>query len=160
MTPPDPTWFLPDWAPNLHPIVVHFPIGLLVTAFVVDVFAFVFRRQQFLNQGAAGLYTLGTLLACVAFLTGRNAAATVFTPGMAHALVDEHWTWGLWTTLYFCALTSLRLVAQRRLATEPRTLWGLMVLGGALGVLLLAGTAERGAGLVYQYGVGVIRPQS
>lgn len=147
---------LPEWAPNLHPLVIHFPIGLLVTAAAVDMLAFVFRRHASLRQAAAGLYVLGTILALAAYLTGRQAASTVFTPGMAQALVSEHWTWGMWTTIYFGGLTTLRLIAHQRLTTEPRTFWGLIVLAGVLGILLLFGTAERGARLVYQYGVGVI----
>ena len=27
---------LPEWAPNIHPMLVHFPIGLLVIAVLMD----------------------------------------------------------------------------------------------------------------------------
>lgn len=150
------TWLLPAWAPNLHPILVHFPIGLLVAAVVFDLLAFALRRQSSWRNGAAGLYVFGTTLMFATYLSGREAAATVFTPGMAHGLVDQHWSWAMWTLIYFAVLTIGRLVVHRRLSGEHPTLWSLCLIGGAGGLLLLTETANRGARLVYEYGVGVL----
>ena len=36
---------LPEWLPNVHPLVVHFPIALLIVALVADVVAVMWRRQ-------------------------------------------------------------------------------------------------------------------
>lgn len=146
--------WLPDWAPNLHPLLVHFPIALLVTAVAVDLLAVCIRDASFTRR-ATGFYALGATLLCVTYLSGRDAAATVFTPGMAHAIVQEHWAWAMWTTFYFIALTGARLLGRRRLSQGERGLRGVFLIAGACGVLLLTTTAERGARLVYQYGVGV-----
>ncbi len=151
-----PRWLLPDWAPNLHPVLVHFPVALLVTAVACDFLAFALKRHPFLRNGAAALYLLGTVLIVPTYLSGREAGATVFTPGMAHGLVDEHWTWAMWTLLYFIGLTGGRLVAHWRLAGWHPALWAFFLVGGAGGVLLLTTTAERGARLVFDYGVGVL----
>ncbi len=146
--------WLPDWAPNLHPMLVHFPIALLVAAVVVDALA-VFRRDATHTRRATGFYALGSTFLLVTYLSGRDAAATVFTPGMAHAIVQEHWAWAMWTTLYFSALTGARLL-DGRLSRGHRGLGGVFLIAGTCGVILLTATAERGARLVYQYGVGVV----
>jgi uncharacterized membrane protein len=31
---------VPDWAPNIHPLLVHFPIALLYAAIAVDLVGF------------------------------------------------------------------------------------------------------------------------
>ena len=146
--------WLPEWAPNLHPVLVHFPIALLVTAVAVDFLAVCSRDGSFARR-ATGFYALGATCLLVTYLSGRDAAATVFTPGMAHATVQEHWAWALWTTVYFVALTGGRLLGRGRLSRGGRGVRGLFLLAGTCGVLFLTITAERGARLVYQYGVGV-----
>ena len=146
--------WLPDWAPNLHPVLVHFPIALLATAVVVDLLAVLSRDASFTRR-ATGFYALGAMLLLVTYLSGRDAATTVFTPGMAHALVREHWGWAMWTTVYFVALTGARLLGRVQLSRERRAVRGVFLIAGACGVILLTMTAERGARLVYQYGVGV-----
>ena len=146
--------WLPDWAPNLHPVLVHFPIALLVTAVAVDVLA-VFSRDASFTRRATGFYALGATCLLVTYLSGRDAAVTVFTPGMAHAIVQEHWARAMWTTLYFVALTGARLLGWVRLSRGHRGVRGVFLIAGSCGVILLTMTAERGARLVYQYGVGV-----
>jgi uncharacterized membrane protein len=84
------------------------------------------------------------------------AASTVFTPGMAHGLVAEHGTWALATTISFAVLATLRLVGRLVGLRDTRAI-RLLFLGLGLAVLLLVQqTAERGARLVYEQGVGVI----
>jgi len=146
--------WLPDWAPNLHPVFVHFPIALLVTAVAVDILSVLSRDRSFTRR-ATGFYMLGTLFLMMTYLSGRDAAATVFTPGMAHAVVQDHWALAMWTTLYFVALTAARLLGRGRLLQGDRGVRGIFLIAGTCGVVLLTMTAERGARLVYQYGVGV-----
>lgn len=153
-------WLLPDGVPNAHPMLVHFPIGLLITAFLCDCVALALKRRSSWRNGATALYAFGTALMVATYLTGREAAALVFTPGMAHALVDEHWTWAMWTLIYFSSLTVGRIAAHQRLLGDRSALRSLFVLAGLGGVALLTATSERGARLVYEYGVGVIIPGS
>ena len=145
-----------DWAPNLHPVLVHFPIALLATAVAID-FLGVFSKGASLTRRATGFYALGAMLLLVTYLSGRDAAATVFTPGMAHALVWEHWGLAMWTGVYFVALTGARLLGRVQLSRGHRGVRGIFLIAGACGIILLTMTAERGARLVYRYGVGVVR---
>ncbi len=50
---------VPEWAPNLHPLLVHFPIGLLTTAAALDFVALTFRGNRPLPDTATFLYLPG-----------------------------------------------------------------------------------------------------
>lgn len=150
-----PSYLLPAWAPNLHPIVVHFPIAWLAAALIVDLIALVLPRTSWAETMASVLYPTGAVSAWVTYLSGRQAAATVLTPGMAHALVLDHWNWALATTICFTGVAAVRFVFMYR-RTNP-SFWTRTALTAVAvaGMLLLFQTAERGARLVYEYGVGV-----
>jgi uncharacterized membrane protein len=147
---------IPGWAPNLHPLVIHFPIVLLITAVAIDLLDAVFERPGWLGTVATSLYAAGAAEAVAAYLTGVQAASTVFIPGMAHPVVEDHRAWALITTWYFAFVSVARVFAW--FAGFPRARWHRVVLlvAGLVGVVLLQQTAERGARLVYQHGVGVI----
>jgi uncharacterized membrane protein len=36
---------VPEWAPNVHPLVVHFPIALVIAAALADALALAVRRR-------------------------------------------------------------------------------------------------------------------
>ena len=44
--------FIPDWAPNVHPMLVHFPIALLCVAVLLDAVALAMRKQAGLRLAA------------------------------------------------------------------------------------------------------------
>jgi uncharacterized membrane protein len=151
------SYLLPAWAPNLHPLVVHFPIAWLTAALIADLISLVFPRAAWAETMARVLYPTGAASAWLTYLSGRQAAATVLTPGMAHALVLDHWNWALATTVCFTGVAAVRLFIFRRKAPS---FWTRAVLtaGALAGMLLLFQTGERGARLVYEYGVGVSIP--
>jgi len=149
---------IPGWAPNLHPLIVHFPIALLVTAAGLDVVGCALRCNRSLRFVATVLYVLGTLTIVATYFTGRAAAATIWLPGMAHAAVKEHWDWAFRTVWFFGILTMVRLVLLWRARADPRpALIAALTLVGLLGCILLGETGDRGGRLVYEYGVGIAR---
>ena len=149
---------LPDWAPNIHPLLVHFPIALLCAAAAVDVVGWAFRRNRQLRQLATLLYVLGTGGAIVAYVTGRAASQTIWLPGMAQAVLRQHWDWALRTVWFFAMATVVRLVLLRPSRREPgAALVAVFVLVGLVGIGLLLETGDRGGRLVYQHGVGTTR---
>ena len=166
---------LTDWAPNAHALVVHLPIGLLVTAFAAELVALLRRRPEPVSTVSTALYATGWLTLAAAYLTGRAAAPEVYTPGLAVPVVDGHWSLALWCLLYFGALTAARLwmmgvpgrpprasgageTPAQAVATRRRAAHLAFGAAGLAGLLLLAATAELGGRLVYQYGVGVSAP--
>jgi len=148
---------LPAWAPNVHPLLVHFPIGLLVSAALFDLALIVFGRHE-AAKVVTGLYLAGTTLLVATYLSGRSAARTVLLPGMAHGPVDDHWRLAAWCLGYFVALTGARLVLRAELRRGRGAVAAGFVLAGLVGLALLAETAGRGGRLVYEYGVGVVTP--
>ena len=147
-------------AVTLHPLLVHFPIGLIVTAAVIDVAALGTDPRSTLRRAATGLYLAGAATLIAAYFTGRSDAALVRIPGPAHAVVDEHWTWALRTTVYMGLLGVGRLGLEVAGLLTGRGRWLPVVAAGLVGVLLLFQTAERGGRLVYEHGVGVAAPRT
>lgn len=92
---------LPEWAPNLHPLVVHFPIALLVIAVLVDFIRLAKRKHEGLNLTVQILYGLGTLGLIFAFLSGREATETVEVAGQAFSVLASHENWALATMIFF-----------------------------------------------------------
>jgi uncharacterized membrane protein len=149
---------VPDWAPNIHPLLVHFPIALLITAVGLDVAGWVRRRNRPLRQAATLLYVLGTGAAVAAYFTGRAASQAIWLPGMAHAVVKEHWDWAFRTVWFFAIVTGLRLVLLRPTRRDPgHVIVAALALAGLLGIGLLLETGDRGGRLVYRHGVGTVR---
>jgi uncharacterized membrane protein len=148
-----------DWAPNIHPLLVHFPIALLLAAVATDVAGWLLLCNKWLRQVATFLYVLGTLTIMATYLTGRAAAQSVWLPGMAQAIVKEHWDWAFRTVWAFGAITVARLVVLWPRSRDPRrVVIAAFALAGVMGVLMLGETGDRGGRLVYQFGVGTARP--
>ena len=148
---------VPAWAPNVHPMLVHFPIALLFTSVLLDLLAYPLqgRARVLVRDVGALLGVIGALAALATYLTGRAAADTVLIPGMAHSLVKAHGDWAFWTVCYFAALALLRLVVLVVGRTTGPRVTAALVVAGLVGLGLLFETADRGAELVYRHGVGV-----
>ena len=148
---------IPSWAPNVHPLVVHFPIVLVLAAAAVDLLAAFLRRPGGFGAAAVAGYVLGAMAAVVAYVTGSAGAVTVLIPGMAHGLVADHRRWAFVTTWYLVALVAARLLAETIGILRARPYRAIFVALGLAGAVLVHQTAERGGRLVYEQGVGVIR---
>jgi len=150
---------VPSWAPNIHPLVVHFPIALLYAAIAVDLVGCACWCNKPLRQAATLLYALGTVGAIAAYLTGRAASQSIWLPGMAEPVLKEHWDWALRTVWFFPTVTVVRLALLRPTRREPAVaLVVALALVGLVGIGLLLATGDRGGRLVYQHGVGTSRP--
>lgn len=153
---------IPSWE-GMHPLVVHFPVALLIVAPLLVMLALVLRAHaRGLTIGGLVLMTLGTAGAWVAILTGEAATDLVKhgAPAMLEAIERHRSAAGnvrtVFTvlTLLFAGLTWLPARLAVRLSPRARlgvTLVLLAAYGGAM--LLLVKAAHLGGLLVHEYGI-------
>lgn len=135
---------------SAHPLVVHFPIALLLTAVALDAAAAVVKRPG-LRRIALWNLTLGTLAAGLAVLTGLRAAEIAKHSFEIHQVMELHERLGITTLSLGALVTVWRLVRRDALRAWERvlTMALLVVLAGTL-----AYGAHLGGRLVYAFGVG------
>ena len=135
--------------PNLHPVVVPVPIGLLAGSVLLDLLAFATGAPQLWTTGRWTLW-LGTLGLGLAILTGDPAAESVgpFLGADAEALMERHHELGM-IALVACGILSVwRLVAPARWRAQY-----LLLAAATLAIVAIG--ADLGGLLVFRHGVGV-----
>lgn len=142
---------LPDWAPNAHPLIVHFPIALFFAAVVADLVA-VARRS---NSGVAPiLYAAAGIGAIAAFFSGRSGADALMVSAHVIADLNRHADWGQRVAIFAGLFAVARLVVWRTQSSwRPAVQVPLLVIGIA-GMAVVAKTADLGGLLVYKHGLG------
>jgi uncharacterized membrane protein len=135
---------------NVHPLFVHFPIALWLTALLFEALAVIFGSEEWHRTAARILY-IGTLAGIVTVLTGLAAEKSV-PPGHAMVIVGIHETLMMITTSVAIGLSLFALVFRKNFTAAFRKylLAGLVVMA----ILMTLG-ADRGAQLIYEYGTAV-----
>ncbi|MYG69434.1 MAG: hypothetical protein F4199_05220 [Rhodothermaceae bacterium] len=144
---------LPEWMPNLHPMVVHFPIALIIVAFAVDVVALFFRKISMLPRMSTILYVLGALGAVGSVVSGEAAVETVAVSGQASSILANHEDVGEIVMYYFLIYSVLRLALWW--FSFRLVFWVPLTIIGAIGLIPLYQASSFGGRLVYEQGVGV-----
>lgn len=162
---------MPTWS-HLHPLIVHFPIALLLVAPLLVLLGLLWPAQRTgLHAAALVLLLLGTCMAVLAVSTGMAAtAAAGRNPELLPAL-DHHEHLAKQAAVLYSGLSLAFLVLyllswRRRQGTSPR--WLIIVhllwLAASLGAsLLLIQTGHLGGRMVHELGfhagaVPAIRP--
>lgn len=173
---------------DLHPIVVHFPIALLIASVSLDMLSLALRRAG-LTTAATWLLVLGVPGALAALLTGK-VSGSVLNTAAASDLLHLHKICAVGASLTFGTLLLLRLVwlaprvlqwlpqfvpatqsvavgGQRALRSVlpalytsrlPAIIVAMYMVLSIVGVVLLALTGYFGGAIVYDRGVGPIVP--
>jgi uncharacterized membrane protein len=141
---------LPGW----HPMVVHFPLALVVSGTLLLWAAALLRHEgraaTFATVGTWNL-CLGALAALIALASGLAAVLDLHVGVAAHQAISTHLKWAIFTTL---ALVLLAVWRGAGSAAQARPAWiFLIVLSAATAALIETG--YRGGQNVYRYGVGV-----
>jgi uncharacterized membrane protein len=143
----------------VHPMLVHFPIVLFVSAFIIDLFLILrggdLAARRPLANLALGLLIAAGTMAVVAAIFGDIALEDALAKGFPEAPLEQHEGFG-WTTAYaFAGYALLRLLAHwRRFSLAGLRGWATTAVTAA-GVVLLLTTAFYGGKLVYEHGVNV-----
>ncbi len=135
---------------SVHPLVVHFPIALTLTALVLDLAALIFKRSG-LHRIALWNLSLGTLGAGAAVLTGLQAEDVAKHSFEIWKVMGLHERLGITTLILGLMATGLRLFKRDQLTPRLRAL--------CLALMLLMTTsltfgAFLGGRMVYEFGVG------
>lgn len=145
---------LPDWIPNIHPLIIHFPIALLVFAVLFDSSRLFFKNKEWLGNTTISLYVFGSIGLLAAFLSGREAVNTVVLTGDAISVVTLHEDWALYTLIFFGIFTAIRFWFWWK-ELEKGWVLPLLIAPAFIGIGMLWYTGELGTKLVYKHGVAV-----
>ena len=145
---------------KLHPAIVHFPIGLLLTAAFFDAGCLVFRQFLWLDRSATALMTLGGIGLGAAYLAGERAAeAAAPVTGIAQGVLADHEDLALLTLWAWGAAIVLRLFVSWIGRHDLEVQLGIFRLAALILVFaaaaLLVLTAYHGGQLVFDHGIGV-----
>lgn len=145
--------------PNIHPLLVHFPIALLPTALALELVGLLRARPWWASRAAVVLLILAAVLTYAAYEAGEEAAEGLTrVPPAAQPALAEHDAAASWAL----RLTVLALLLRIAVAFHGRSrvAWyraerGLSAMVTALAVVAVAWTADLGGRLVYDHGLAV-----
>ena len=135
---------------NIHPLLVHFPIALLSSFFIVNLIAH-FVKKDPLQTVATWLLYLGAVSAIFTVLAGFSAAETVAHNENVHDIMEHHEDVGI-------SILSLSLgLSAWRIKTGVLQGWknGVFLTLSVLLFGLIIQGADLGGLMVYKYGVAV-----
>lgn len=143
----------------VHPMLVHFPIVLLITAVAADIIVHLTKKEianrQCLPMIALWALLLGTVSAGLAAIFGDIASDKAISLGYPSGPIEIHETLALVTIAVFSLYCLLRLLALWRRYPLRGLIGWISVLPGMAGAVLLIVTAYYGGELVYHFGVNI-----
>ena len=142
---------LADTIEDLHSIIVHFPIALLVLLTALTVYVVV-RPTTGMLQTTWLLLVIGTIGAIAASVSGLISHFP-YEETELHAVIETHQFWSFGVTGLFIAITVWRFVSRRRGKDSGASIPFLIVVGIGAGLLVMSGMT--GGDLVFDYGINV-----
>ena len=143
----------------VHPMLVHFPIVLLITACSLDIIVLLIKKdlanRQCLPLVALSVLLLGTMSAGIAAIFGDIALDKAISLGFPRGPLETHETLALITIAVFSVHCLLRPLALWRRYPLRAFIGWISALPGMVGAVLLIFTAYYGGELVYHFGVNV-----
>jgi uncharacterized membrane protein len=138
---------------HFHPMVVHFPIALILVGFLADLIYLFWKKEPCLAKTGFWLMVLGTLGAIAAFTTGEFFTSHP-SEGEIAGVFEQHETGAWFTLIVMIAGTALRvfLVAAKKELTSLKWLVFVLYLAGVASVSF---TGFIGGYMVYSYMIGL-----
>lgn len=143
--------FNPD---HYHPMLVHFPIALLIVGFLFDVAGEIYKKEKCLHKTGFILQILGTLGAIAAFITGDNFTKWEAFQGATKDAFELHQDAAILTLWIVIAALVVRIliVMMQRFSGWTKWLSLLLYLAGAAAV---GYTGFMGGNLVLNFLMGI-----
>ncbi len=140
-------------AQHLHPMIVHFPIALLIVGLLADA-AGLFSKKDFFSNAGFYLLILGTIGVVAAYLSGDLAGDGVTEAGPLKQALETHEAAAKLSILLISIAALVRIafmVIKRYTGSLKWIAFGLFLIG----VLSIARTGYYGGELVYKHAAGV-----
>lgn len=138
---------------HLHPMIVHFPIALLLVGFLFEIMS-LFIKKEFFGTASFYLLILGTLGVIGAYISGDMAGDGISETGMLKTALETHEEAALialWTATA-AAIFRIAFVILNRKVQILKWVSFILFLCGAIAV---GRTGYYGGQLVYKYAAGV-----
>ena len=132
---------------HLHPMLVHFPISLIIAGFAADA-VYLFKKYEWLSKAGFSLMILGTFGAMIAYLTGLLFTGKP-TEGEVVEIFKLHALGGFITLIIMSVVSVLRIYFYLK-HNEDRFNWGIFLLF-LLGAIAVSFTGYMGGIMVYTY---------
>lgn len=136
---------------NIHPLFVHFPIALLLSAIAFYLLGILFRRESLLGTGKWTLFA-GTLSAVITVWTGLQAAGTVAHGGDTHQIMMAHQYLGFAVLGISIILSAWVLFTKADLPQKGKKIFFIALV--LLGFVIIQ-QSDLGGRMVFLNGVGV-----
>jgi uncharacterized membrane protein len=137
---------------HLHPMIVHFPIAIIMIGFLADILSLFFTKEKCLSTMGFYLEILGMIAAIVAFGTGYYLTSSM--EGDAGVLRENHQFFATLTLISIILATFFRilLVYQKKEESQLKYIALCLFL---LAFIFVGITGYLGGSLVYGYMIGL-----
>ncbi len=138
---------------HLHPMIVHFPIALLIIGFLFDLIGAIFNKDFFSKTGFY-LLILGTAGVIAAYISGNIAGDGVSEAGTLKQALENHEDaaeLSLWL-MVIASIVRIVFVLLKKYSGVFK--WAAIVLF-LVGILSIARTGYYGGELVFKHAAGV-----
>lgn len=133
---------------DLHPMLVHFPIALVLFGFIAEFASLYFKKEIYLSTLGFYLLITGTVMALITLLSGVFFTAEM--TGAADQVKESHETFAWITLCILLATSALRIFLKIRKAENPNIKWLALALFG-LAAISVGITGYFGGTLVYNF---------
>lgn len=131
---------------HLHPMLVHFPIALVLVALLADLFSYVYTKNNCPSRAALVLLILGTLGALASVLSGY--LFTKPTAGLADVVKELHALYAVVTTVILVITSVLDFYVQVKLQGDSKLKYAVTLLL-LLAAVMVSLTGMKGGSIVY-----------
>ena len=138
--------------PNIHPLIVHFPIALLTISVLLEMIGRV-RKQADLSRAGWWTQLAGTIGLIAAVLTGLVAKDGLRLASGGGAYLDTHQELAFFNSVLFTVLLLWRVASRTRLPSSNQAWYFIIFVAGVASLWIAAWV---GGELVYRFGTGVL----
>jgi uncharacterized membrane protein len=138
---------------HLHPMIVHFPVALIIVGFLAEVVSLFFKSEKCLSKTGFYLMVLGTLAAIAAWSTGQLFTDHPSEGGIL-SVFEKHETGALVTMILMIIASAFRIWLMVKKKEDSKLKWVAFSLY-FLGFAAVSFTGLMGGLMVYNFMIGL-----